>query len=255
MLSSSLLAPPAVFKLTPPYERFEAVPDLAALAPDDLRDATLLAIGVTSPQESWAEVARLVPELRARFPAAPVVLRVGREAEAGDLEWVRRAGGLRVRAVLVEGEPPRPRLRRILTDGTDLPEEVEQWLPVRLPGLSPAVARLIGVIVRLSPRFTEVGALLGDMGHAERTVRTWFRRAGVPGPGKWLAVAHAVRAALRLQAEDGAPLLTLAVECGYSDHSSLSRQSLRLFGVRPGAIRRTLGWEWLLDRWLRRVTP
>jgi len=115
--------------------------------------------------------------------------------------------------------------------------------------------QLIGVIVRLSPRFTEVGALLGDMGHAERTVRTWFRRAGVPGPGKWLAVAHAVRAALRLQAEDGAPLLTLAVECGYSDHSSLSRQSLRLFGVRPGAIRRTLGWEWLLDRWLRRVTP
>jgi AraC-like DNA-binding protein len=255
MQSQALLAPPAVFRLAPPYERFEAVPDFAALAPGDLRDATILAIGLTSPQESWAEVAALVPQLRARFPAAPVVLRIGQGVEAGDLEWARLAGGLRTCAVLVEGEPPRPRLRRILTNGVDLPEEVERWLPVRLPGLSPAVARLIGVIVRLSPRFTEVGALLGDMGHAERTVRTWFRRAGVPGPGKWLAVAHAVRAALRLQAEDGVPLLTLAVECGYSDHSSLSRQSLRLFGVRPGAIRGTLGWEWLLDRWLRRVTP
>jgi AraC-like DNA-binding protein len=50
------------------------------------------------------------------------------------------------------------------------------------------------------------------------------------------------------------PLLTVAVEGGYSDHSSLSRQSLRLFGVRPGAIRPTLGWEWLLDRWLRRAS-
>ena len=253
MQSQVLLAPPAVFQLAPPYERFEAVPDLAALAPRDLRDATILAVGLTSLPDSWADAAALVPQLRARFPAAPVVLRVGPGAEADDLEWVRRPGGLGVRAVLLEGEPPRPRLRRILTDPTDLAEDIEQWLSVRLPGLPPAVAQLVGGIVRCSPRFTEVGALVGEMGHPERTVRTWFRRAGVPGPGKWLAAAHAVRAALRLQAEDGAPLLTLAVECGYSDHSSLSRQSLRLFGVRPGAIRRTLGWEWLLDRWLRRA--
>ena len=66
--------------------------------------------------------------------------------------------------------------------------------------------------------------------------------------------AEALRAALRLQAHAGASLMVLAVECGYSDHSSLSRQCLRLFGVRPGAIRGTLGWEWLLDRWLRRAT-
>ena len=54
-------------------------------------------------------------------------------------------------------------------------------------------------------------------------------------------------------AEEKSPLLTLAVECGYSDHSSLSRQSLRLFGARPGVIRRTLGWEWLMHRWLTRA--
>ena len=137
---------------------------------------------------------------------------------------------------------------------TAVPDEIEQWLPIRLPGLAPAVGQMTGLIVRLAPGFTEVSALLATLGHAERTVRTWFRRAGVPGPGKWLAAAHAVHAALRLQAEDSTPLLTIAVECGYSDHSSLSRQSLRLFGVRPGVIRRTLGWEWLLDRWLRRMS-
>ena len=230
-----------------------AVPDVSALVPEDLPDASLLAVGLTSPEDTWGDVAALVPQLRARFPAAPVVLRVGRHAEGGDVEWARRAGGLRVRAVLFEGEPPRPRLRRILTDATSFPEDLEQWLPMRLPGLAPGVVQLACGIVRLAPRYTEVGALLGSIGHAERTVRTWFRRAGVPGPGKWLAAAHAVRAALRLQAEQRVPLLTLAVDCGYSDHSSLSRQSLRLFGVRPGAIRRTLGWEWLVDRWLGSV--
>ena len=66
-------------------------------------------------------------------------------------------------------------------------------------------------------------------------------------------MAHATRAALRMQAEPAAPLLALAVECGYSDHSSLSRQCLRLFGVRPGRIRGMLGWEWLMDRWLKRT--
>jgi AraC-like DNA-binding protein len=252
MTLQALLAPPAVFQVPPPYDRFEAVPDLAALDPRDLPEASLLAVALASPRESWAEAAALVPELRARFPAAPVVLRVGPWADPSDLEWARRAGGLHVRAVLVEGEPPAATLRRSLTDLSTLPDEVEQWLPLRLPGLPPAVGRTIATIVRLSPAYADVGTLLETRGQAERTARTWFRRAGVPGPGKWLAAAHAVRAALRLQAE-GAPLLTVAVECGYSDHSSLSRQSLRLFGVRPGAIRKTLGWEWLLDRWLRRM--
>jgi AraC-like DNA-binding protein len=247
-----VLAPPALFHLSPPYERYEAVSDLHILRPQDLPEAAVLVVGVEPPLHDWIETAALVPQLRARFPAAPTALRVATAAEADDVETRRRAAELHVRAVLAETEPPRARLRAALTDPGDMAEEIERWLPARLPGLVPGVARMIVTIVRLSPSFSEVSALLGSVGHAERTARTWFHRAGVPGPGKWLAAAHAVRAALRLQSE-GAPLLTVAVECGYSDHSSLSRQSLRLFGVRPGAIRRTLGWEWLMDRWLRRA--
>jgi AraC-like DNA-binding protein len=250
MSEQVLAAPPSLFRLAPPYVRFESVSDLAALTPDDLPDASVLGVHLAAPQETWSEAAQLVPRLRARFPAAPVVLRVGAGAEARDPDWARRAGSMEVRAVLLEDEPPLPRLRQALTDASNLPEEIERWLPLRLPGLPPGVAQLIGGIMRDAPGHAEVGGILARLGHAERTVRTWFHRAGVPGPGKWLAAAHAVRAALRLQADSGAPLLMLAVECGYSDHSSLSRQSLRLFGVRPGAIRHTLGWEWLMDRWL-----
>jgi AraC-like DNA-binding protein len=252
MPPQALLAPPALFQLSPPYEHYEAVPDIAALTPQDLPDAALLVVALDQPSHVWDEAPALIPQLRARFPATPVVVRVPRGTDEAELEWARRAGRLQVRAVVIEGEVPRTRLRQVLTDVSTFPEQVEQWLPLRLPRLAPDVGRMIATIVRLAPRYAEVSVLLGTLGHAERTVRTWFRRAEVPGPGKWLAAAHAVRAALRLQG-DSSPLLTVAVECGYSDHSSLSRQSLRLFGVRPGMIRRTLGWEWLMDRWLRRA--
>lgn len=248
-----LATPPSVFRLAPPYVRVEAVPDVGVLAPDELPDASVLGVHLPSPADVWGEAALLVARLRVRFPAAAVVLRLGAGPNAQDLDWAWRAGGMGVRAVLLEEEAPLPRLRQALTDSTNLAEEVERWLPVRLPGLPAAVGNLAAVIVREAPRGWDVGKLLAERGLAERTVRTWFQRAGVPGPGKWLAAAHAVRAALRLQAHAGASLLALAVECGYSDHSSLSRQCLRLFGVRPGAIRGTLGWEWLLDRWLRRA--
>jgi AraC-like DNA-binding protein len=249
----AVLAPPAVFQLSPPYEQFEAVTDLSALDTQPLPDAAILAVGVGALEDAWAEVAGLVPRLRARHPAAPVVLRIGRPSEPGDSEWERRAAELRVRAVVYEGERVANRLRAQLTGPIDLADELTEWLPLRLPGIAPAIVDLIGDIVLRASQFAEVSALLASVGRAERTVRTWFRRAGLPGPGKWLAVAHALRAARRLQSEDHPPLLALAVECGYSDHSSLSRQSLRLFGVRPGAIRRTLGWEWLVDRWLARA--
>jgi AraC-like DNA-binding protein len=249
----AVLAPPAVFQLSPPYEQFEAVTDISALDTQPLPDAAILAVGVGALEDAWAEVAGLVPRLRARHPAAPVVLRIGRASEPGESEWERRAAELRVRAVVYEGERVANRLRAQLTGPIDLADELTEWLPLRLPGIAPAIVDLIGDIVLRASQFAEVSALLASVGRAERTVRTWFRRAGLPGPGKWLAVAHALRAARRLQSEDHPPLLALAVECGYSDHSSLSRQSLRLFGVRPGAIRRTLGWEWLVDRWLARA--
>ena len=104
MPAQLLLAPSAVFQISPPYERYEAVPDLAALVPQDLPDATLLAIDFDPPRHALSEVMGLVPQLRTRFPAAPVVLRVGPDADGGELELARRVGQRYVRAVVIEGE-------------------------------------------------------------------------------------------------------------------------------------------------------
>jgi len=120
MLSHAVLAPPALFQLSPPYEQFEAVPDLSAPDSQQLQEAAILAVGVGSPDETWGEVAALVPGLRARYPAAPVVLRVGRPAEAGDAVWEHRAAELRVRGIVYEGERVANRLRAQLTAPIDL---------------------------------------------------------------------------------------------------------------------------------------
>jgi AraC-like DNA-binding protein len=66
-------------------------------------------------------------------------------------------------------------------------------------------------------------------------------------------MARALNHALRIQARPEARLTLLAMEAGYSDHSGLTRQLIRMFGVTPVGIRGTLGWEWLADRWLIRA--
>ena len=243
---------PLVSRLTPPYTRFEEVPNLDALRPPDLPLGSVLAIELPG-HDGWADVATLAPRLRARFPASPVVLRVRGASGVDRGEAARLAAPLHIRAVLGDDAPPRETLQAVLTDPASLTHELEDWLTVRGVAPPPMLRSLIVDIFRQAPSYPRLHGLLQALGRPERTVRNWFQREGLPGPGAWLAAAHAVYAALRLQRERQTSLLTIAVECGYSDHSSLSRQAVRLFGARPGEIRQTLGWEGLLDRWLGRA--
>jgi AraC-like DNA-binding protein len=244
---------PTVFRLTPPYTRFEEVANLDALYAPDLPLGSVLAIELPA-HDGWADVAALAPRLRVRFPAAPLVLRVrGAAGLDRSSEVARLAAPLHIRAVLGEDAPPRETLQAVLTDPASLTHELDDWLTVRGVAPPPMLRSLIVDIFRQAPSHPRLHGLLQALGRPERTVRNWFQRAELPGPGAWLAAAHAVYAALRLQRERQTSLLTIAVECGYSDHSSLSRQAVRLFGARPGEIRQTLGWEGLLDRWLGRA--
>jgi AraC-like DNA-binding protein len=243
---------PPVHRLSPPYLAFEPLGDPGSLGPDDLPLGAVLVIDVPD-DAGWDAAAEWVPRLRTQCPAAPVVVRLGQLGAADPTAVARRAAALRVRAVLYDGEPPRETLQPALTDPASLTEGLEEWLALRGVASPQAPMRVIGEIFRRAPTHAKLRGLLRGLGCPERTVRSWFERAGLPGPGSWLAAAHATYAALRLQRERQKPLLAIAVECGYSDHSSLSRQAMRLFGARPGEIRQTLGWEGLLDRWLGRA--
>ena len=241
-----------LYLLPPPYTRFEQVGSLAALRPEEITPGTLLALGVSHLEESYPTLRESVPRLRARFPALPVVLWVKQRPSPGSLDLARRAGTLRIRAVLSEDDPIPEILRDAMTSPPDLGDDVVEWLSIHGLRLTSDIASVLREIFRPAAQRTDLDGLLRSIGASSSTVRKRFRMNGLPSPGQWHAVARALWAALRLQREPGTPLLAIALEFGYTDHAALSHQMLRLFGLRATVIRELLGWELLLDRWLIR---
>jgi hypothetical protein len=66
----------------------------------------------------------------------------------------------------------------------------------------------------------------------------------------WSRVGRATRAASVIQMNTGEPVSALAHQAGYADFRSMDRALLRLFGVYTRHIWSTVGWQWLLWRFL-----
>jgi AraC-like DNA-binding protein len=188
--------------------------------------------------------------LRRRLPSVPVVLSLGPDISDG-LFLAGQAARASVRAVVAGNAPLGESLRRPLTDTRTLGPDIVEWLPLFGIRLSPTVSHLISQIFTDAPRFTEVGPLLQSIGAAESSTRFRFRKKGLPAPSRWLQAARGLHAAMRIQIEPEKSILTHACELGYADHSALCHQIKRVFGTTPAAVRETLGWEWLMERWVR----
>jgi AraC-like DNA-binding protein len=235
---------------TPPYHEITRPPTPAA---GRLPRGTLLVLEIRSLSEGWRLVPDAVAAARRLYPAAPVILRVP-EITPEMLRLAHRASRMGVRAIVGRGEALAVVLRPVLTRPDDLAADLMEWMGLR-DALPPSgLSGMVRVVVEMAPRYARVSDLLRAMGHSERTVRHRFHATGHPGPREWHQGARALHAALRLQQDPDGRLLPLAVELGYSDHSGITRQLTRAFGVTPAAIRGTLGWEWLAERWLTRVS-
>ena len=212
--------------------------------------ASVLVLDAT-PGADAALLPLAVAAARQRFPAAPVVLRVPALTPAV-IRLAQRAARLRVRAVVAEGEPLAEALRPQLTSPDDLGDDVVEWVELRQGRpLSPAVSTLLRRIVAGAEGGAQLGELLAPLGESERTARHRLRNKELPPPSAWHQMARALHAALRVQAQPGVRLSRLALDLGFSDHSGFSRQLSRAFGVTPPGVRGTLGWEWLVERWVR----
>lgn len=231
----------------PPYLEITQLPPAAGR----LGRGCLLLMEVGCLAEEWDSIVADVAAARARHPTAPLILRVP-EITAEALRLAHRAARLGVRAIVGRDEPLATVLRPILTEPDDLPRDLLAYVEERGHPLSPQLSSLVCEIVEMAPRHARLGSLLEALGHSERTVRHRFQQGSAPGPRGWHRGARALHAALRLQADPLVRLVDLAVDVGYCDHSGLTRQLTRSFGVTPAGIRGTLGWEWLADRWLAR---
>jgi AraC-like DNA-binding protein len=242
----------AVSIAAPPYDSFGATVDLRAICPGNLVLGTIFGLEISGALTDADVLVRETQSIRHQWPGVPLVLRISGGLDTNALHLAQVAAQLHVHAVVIDGEPIADVMRRILTTPLDLAADVVAWLAMRLPLLPPQVADLCRVIFRYATAESTVGALLSSVGESARSARARFRKLALPSPSSWHQVARAIHAALTIQRVPHAPLFDLAMQLGYSDHSALSHQFVRLFGLRASQVRQLLGWEWLFESWLTR---
>ena len=241
----------AAFLVRPPYNRMEYHGSLDALVASHRIPGAIAGLRVRGGM-TWEALQPLIVALRAQLPAASVVLVIA-EGSPADLLLSARATRAGVRAILLEHEPLADGLRRALTCRDTLADDVVDWLVLRRLRLTPMISSLIREIFQHAPTTPDLSTLLGRIGMAESSARFRLHKRLLPTPSRWFQAARALHTVLRIQAEPRTSLLRIALELGYADHSALSQLVYRSFRVRPGAIRGTLGWEWLMHRWLRAI--
>ncbi len=133
----------------------------------------------------------------------------------------------------------------------DLGVEITEYLAWRGLSVDRDTARLIRRTIDASAELRSIAGLARSVYMSRRALGRRFLTRGLPVPSHWLHFARVLRAAIRLQNSDESAL-SIAYELGYPDAFSLSNQMLRLVGHRPTVARECLGWEWLLEAWLRR---
>ena len=132
----------------------------------------------------------------------------------------------------------------------DLGSEVTDYLTWRGLGVDRDTAHVIRRIIDLSAELRSVSAMSRSLYLSRRALGRRLMSRGLPVPSHWLQAGRLLRAASRLQNCD-ATVSSIATDLGYPDGFSLSNQMERLFGCRPSEAREHLGWEWLLEAWLR----
>ncbi len=160
---------------------------------------------------------------------------------------------LRPHAILPHVPRPQPQdlahlLRR---PPADLSSELTEYLAWRGIAMDQSTTRLVRRVIELAADLRSVSALARSMYMSRRALGRRFTTQGLPVPSHWLQMARLIRVTIRLQ-NTGDSVFAVACGMGYPDGFSVSNQMSRLFGVRPSQVRERLGWEWVVEAWLRR---
>lgn len=132
----------------------------------------------------------------------------------------------------------------------DLAAEITDYLTWRGLCADRDTIHLIRRIIELSAELRTITALSKSMYLSRRALGRRLMNQGLPVPSHWLQLGRLLRLATRLQNSD-ATVFSIAYDSGYPDGFSLSNQMHRLIGYRPSQVREYLGWEWIVEEWLR----
>jgi AraC-like DNA-binding protein len=237
-------------QLRPPYEQILPVsPDAAVDPPTAGSDGEALVwrLGVGD----WRAAHEFA---RQRAPGTSLILILPPAVDLHDADFLLRAvESCRPQSIL----PHHPELdldellsvlRRTPADLAIEFMDYLLWRGVRIDGQT---RQLVRRTIELSSHIRTVSGLSRAMYLSRRALGRRFMTRGIPVPSHWLHFARILRASLRLQAGDES-LMTIAYDLGYSDGFAFSNQMRRLVGLRPSAVRRAFGWEWIVEAWLTR---
>ncbi|HSJ10384.1 MAG TPA: AraC family transcriptional regulator [Longimicrobiales bacterium] len=113
------------------------------------------------------------------------------------------------------------------------------------------VLRELHRIIELSATTRSIAMLSRRMYTSRRTLGRHFEAHGLPVPSHCLHFGRLLHVALQLQGTDTA-MFRIAGRFGYPDGFTMSNQMKRLTGFRPTQVRELLGWEWLVEAWIRK---
>lgn len=133
----------------------------------------------------------------------------------------------------------------------DLAVEITDYLAWRGLPMDRETVHLVRRIIALSADLRSITALCRSLYLSRRALGRRLVSRGLPVPSHWLHFARLLRVVIRLQNSDDS-VVAIGYELGYTDAFSLSNQMMRLTGYRPSEARALLGWEWLLEAWLRK---
>ena len=243
--------PLPAYWIGPPYMGLEPADGLRTV-PGAMGRQSVLALGIVDPERDVPLLAECVPVLRSGLPWHPLVVWIG-GASAGELIEVGRAAAqLRIRCMIVDGEPIAAALRQRLTEPDCVPGDVVAWLRP-LVGCSEVAVFVIERLLEGALRRWSVGETLAGLGlGSERTIQSRLREEGLPPAREWRHLASATYTALRLQRYPERSLDSHALGLGHGERSTLIRQLRAVFGAAPRAVRRTVGWEPWVWRWVMR---
>ena len=133
----------------------------------------------------------------------------------------------------------------------DIAGDIMDYLTWRGVVLDSDTRHVVRRTLELSGELRTVSALSRSLYLSRRALGRRFLDRGIPVPSHWLHVGRVLRACVQLQNMKSS-LFDVASDLSYADGFALSNQMSRLVGVRPSVAREYLGWEWILEAWLRR---
>ncbi|MFG0312932.1 MAG: helix-turn-helix domain-containing protein [Phycisphaerales bacterium] len=150
------------------------------------------------------------------------------------------------------GEPSPVDLRHLLRQlPDDLGGQVLDFVSWRGGALTTGGRRLLYHTFQAAQNLTSVSGLARSLGVSRRALGRRFAEETLPAPSRCLQAGRILLVHLRATSTSGS-LASVARDMGYPDPFSMSNQMKRIAGVRPAEARKRLGWEWLVESWLRR---